>query len=138
MWFNIILNIEKCTFRVPRGKFLGYIITERDIEANPNEILAIVETGQVRNIKDIQWLMRCLTVLSHFMFRLGECKLPLYKLLKKSDSFSWMDETQKALDELKALISKPLVLASPEPSETHLLYVAATTQVINTALVVER
>jgi hypothetical protein len=72
------------------------------------------------------------------MSQLGERKLPLYKLLKKSDSFRWMDEMQKALDELKALISKPLVLASPEPGETHLLYVAATTQVINTALVVER
>jgi hypothetical protein len=63
---------------------------------------------------------------------------PLYKLLKKSDSFCWTDETQKALDELKALISKPPVLASPEPSETPLLYVMATTQVISATLVVER
>jgi hypothetical protein len=37
-----------------------------------------------------------------------------------------MDETQKALDELKALISKPLVQASLKPGET-LLYVVATT-----------
>jgi hypothetical protein len=37
-----------------------------------------------------------------------------------------MDETQKALDDLKALIPKPLVLASPELGETLLLYVAAT------------
>jgi hypothetical protein len=49
-----------------------------------------------------------------------------------------MDEIQKALDDLKALISKPLVLTSPEPGETLLMYVAATTQVINAALVVKR
>jgi hypothetical protein len=59
-------------------------------------------------------------------------------LLKKSDSFHWMDETQKALDDLKALISKPPILASPEPNEMLPLYIAATTQVINAALVVEQ
>jgi hypothetical protein len=59
-------------------------------------------------------------------------------LLKKSYSFYWTVETQKALDDLKALISKPPVLASPEPNETLLLYVTATTQVTSATLVVER
>jgi hypothetical protein len=38
-----------------------------------------------------------------------------------------MKEMQKALDELKTLITKPLVLALLEPNETLLLYIAATT-----------
>jgi hypothetical protein len=38
-----------------------------------------------------------------------------------------MDETQKAHGNLMALISEPAVLASPEPGETLLLYVMATT-----------
>jgi hypothetical protein len=80
----------------------------------------------------------CITALSHFLSRLGERGVPLYKLLKKFDSFLWTDEAQKALHEMKALISKPLVLASLEPSEILLLYVAATTQVISAALVVEQ
>jgi hypothetical protein len=42
------------------------------------------------------------------------------------------------LDDLKALISKPLVLALLEPGEILLLYEAATTQVISAALVLER
>jgi hypothetical protein len=82
--------------------------------------------------------MVCLTALSHFVSRLGERGLLLYKLLKKSNSFCWTDKTQKALNELKALISKPLVLATPEPGETPLLYVVATTQVVSMPLVVER
>jgi hypothetical protein len=69
---------------------------------------------------------------------LGERGLPLYKLLKKSDSFHWTDETQKAPDDLKALISKPPVLTSLEPGETLLLYVATTAQVISASLVVEQ
>lgn len=35
------LNAEKCTFRVRAGKFLGYLITDRGIEANPNQIEAM-------------------------------------------------------------------------------------------------
>jgi hypothetical protein len=49
--------------------------------------------------------MGCLASLSHFMSQLGERGLPLYKLLKKSDSFHWMKEVQKPLDELKMLIT---------------------------------
>ena len=48
-----------------------------------------------------------------------------------------MEEAQKALDGLKALITRPPILASPKPEEPLLLYIAATTQVISTVLVVE-
>jgi hypothetical protein len=67
--------------------------------------------GPVNNVKGIQWLMGCLTALNQFVSWLGECELPLYKLMKKSDSFHWMEETHKALDELKTLITKPPILA---------------------------
>jgi hypothetical protein len=43
--FNIRLNPEKCTFGVPRGKVLGYIITKRGIEANPDKISSIAKIG---------------------------------------------------------------------------------------------
>jgi hypothetical protein len=85
--FNIKLNPENCTFGVPWEKLLGYVITKRDIEGNLDRILAIAEIGQVKNVKDVQWLMGCLVALSYFMSQLGERGLPLYKLLKKSDSF---------------------------------------------------
>jgi hypothetical protein len=80
----------------------------------------------------------CLTTLSCFVSWLGECGLPLYKLLKKSDSFRWTKETHNALNDLKALIAQPPVLASLELDESLLLYVAATTQVISAPLMVER
>jgi hypothetical protein len=125
------LNPEKCTFGVPQGKLLGYIITKHGIESNTDNISTFARMGPIKNVKDIQRLMGCLVALNQFMSRLGEHRLPLYKLLKKSVSFCWMEEAQKAL------ITKPLVLAMPEPDKTHLLYIAATTLVINTALVVE-
>jgi hypothetical protein len=47
------LNPEKCTFGVPQGKLLGYIITKCGIEANSAKISAITKMGQVWNVKDI-------------------------------------------------------------------------------------
>ena len=62
--FNIRLNPEKCVFGVPKEKLLGYIVSERGIEANPEKITAISNMGPIRNIKGVQRLTYCLAALS--------------------------------------------------------------------------
>ncbi|KAL6337941.1 hypothetical protein AAG906_005406 [Vitis piasezkii] len=39
------LNPAKCTFGVNARKFLGFMVTQRDIEVNPDQIKAIMETS---------------------------------------------------------------------------------------------
>ena len=51
---GIKLNPKKCVFRVPRGMLLGFIISERGIEANPEKISAITRMGLIQNIKGVQ------------------------------------------------------------------------------------
>ena len=82
--------------------------------------------------------MGCLAVLSHFISRHGEKGLPLYHLLRKSDRFSWTPEAEEALAKLKALLTNPPILVPLAKGEAFLLYVAATTQVVSVAVVVER
>ena len=81
------MNLEKCVFGVPKGKLLGYIVSECGIEANPEKITAISNIGPIRNIKGMQRLTGCLAALSRFISRLGKRWMPLYKLLKKMDTF---------------------------------------------------
>jgi hypothetical protein len=76
--------------------------------------------------------------LSRFISRLGEKGLPLYRLLKKHERFSWTVEAQEALDKLKATLADAPVLTPPQNSEPLYLYVAATTQVVSAVIVVER
>ena len=83
------LNPEKCVFRVPRGMLLGFIISKRGIEANPEKILAITRMGPIQNIKGIERVTGCLAVLIHFISCLNERGLPLYQLLKKANHFEW-------------------------------------------------
>ena len=85
---KIKLNPEKCVFGVPRGMLLGYIVSQRSIEANPEKVSAIARMGPIRDVKGVQKVTGCLAALSHFISRLGEKALPLYRLLKKAEHFS--------------------------------------------------
>ena len=117
---------------------LGFIVSERGIEANPEKVSAITSMGPIRDLKGVQRVMGCLAALSRFISRLGEKGLPLYRLLRKSERFSWTLEAEEALDRLKALLMNPPILVTPTRDEALLLYVAATTQVVGAAIVVER
>jgi hypothetical protein len=107
---NIKLNPEKCVFSVPRGMLLGFIISERGIKANPEKIAAITKMGPIRDLKGVQRVTGCLADLSRFISRLGEKALPLYRLLRKSEHFSWTLKAEEALDMLKATLSNSPIL----------------------------
>ena len=63
--------------------------------------------------------------------------MPLYKLLKKMDTFIWTEEAQQALESLKMSLSSAPILIAPERGEP-LLYIAASNHVVSAALVIER
>ncbi|TKC12034.1 reverse transcriptase-like protein, partial [Robertmurraya kyonggiensis] len=132
------LNLEKCVFGVSKGLLLGFVVSARGIEANPQKIVAITNMGPLSSVKDVQKLAGCLAALGRFVSRLGERGLPLYKLLKRDGRFEWNVEAQQALDQLKHMLTKPPILVPPREGEHLLLYVAATTQVVSAVLVVER
>jgi hypothetical protein len=135
---GVKLNPEKCVFGVPRGMLLGYIVSQRGIEAKPEKVAALERMGPIRDLKGVQRVLGCLAALSHFISRLGEKGLPLYHLLKKHERFSWTTEAQEALDKLKASRTHAPILTPPQDGEPLYLYVAATTQVVSTVIVVER
>jgi hypothetical protein len=135
---GVKLNPEKCVFGVPRGMLLGYIVSQRGIEANPEKVAALERMGPIRDLKGVQRVLGCLAALSLFISRLGEKGLPLYRLLKKHEHFSWTAEAQEALGKLKASLTHAPILTPPQDSEPLYLYVAATTQVVSAVIVVER
>ena len=89
---GVKLNLEKCVFMVPRGMLLEFIVSDRGIEVNPDKIEAIRTMGLIQNLKGVQRVTGCLAALSHFISRLGERTLPLYRLLKKTEHFTWTSE----------------------------------------------
>jgi hypothetical protein len=94
--------------------------------------------GPIRDLKGMQRVTGCLAALSCFISRLGEKALPLYRLLNKSEHFSWTLEDEEALTRLKTTLSKPPILVPLTVGESLLIYVVTTTQVVSAAIVVER
>jgi hypothetical protein len=135
---EVKLNPEKCVFGVQRGMLLGYIVSQRGIEANPKKVAALERMGPIRDLKGVQKVLGCLAALSRFISRLGKKGLPLYRLLKKHERFSWTVEAQEVLEKLRATLAHAPVLTPPQVGEPLYLYVAATTQVVSVAIVVER
>jgi dsDNA-binding SOS-regulon protein len=132
------LNPNKCVFGVLLGKLLGFIISHRGIKANPEKISAITNMKAPTCIKDVQKLTGCMAALNRFISKLGERELPFFKLLKHQEKFAWTPEADQALAQLKDFLSKPPVLTAPRKKEQLLLYLAVTTHVVSTAIVVER
>jgi hypothetical protein len=132
------LNPNMCVFGVPSGKLLSFIISHLDIEANPEKISAITSMKAPTCIKDVQKLTGCMAALNRFISKLGERGLPFFKLLKHQEKFVWTPEVDQALAQLKDFLSKPPVLTAARKGEQLLLYLAATTHVVSTAIVVER
>jgi hypothetical protein len=50
---GVKLNPKKCVFEVPRGMLLGFIVSERGIEANPEKIAAITNMGPIKDLKGV-------------------------------------------------------------------------------------
>jgi hypothetical protein len=122
---------------VPQGKLLGFIVSDRGIEANLEKINAITAMDAPRMIKDVQKLTGYMAALNQFISRLGERGLPFFKLLKLHNKFKWTEEANQVLQDLKHHLQLPPILTAPQPGENLLLYITATTHVVSTAIVVE-
>ena len=85
--YKMMLNPAKCVFGVPAGKLLGFLVSNRGIEANPEKIKAITSLAKPACINVVQRLAGRVAALSWFISWLGEKALPLYQMMKKIDTF---------------------------------------------------
>jgi ribonuclease HI len=135
---NIKLNPAKCAFGVSSGKLLGFLVSHRGIEANPDKVKAIKEMRPQRNLKEIQCLAGCMAALGRFIARSGEKALPLFKLMKRTRQFEWTPEADKAFAKLKRYLMSPPIMVAPTFHDPLLLYIAATPRTASVVLVAER
>jgi hypothetical protein len=104
--YELKLNPTKYSFGVYAGQLLGFLVSARGIEANPEKIQAILTMGKPTKLHDVQKLAGRVAALSRFVARLGEKTLPLYALMKKSDDkFEWTEEADTTFAQLKKCFS---------------------------------
>ena len=129
------LNLSKCAFGVSLGKFLSFLISHRGIKANPNKIQAILNMEPPRNIEDVQSLTRQVTALNRFVLKAIDKCLPFLKVLKKA--FEWMNECQKAFQDLEVYLTTAPLLSPSILDEELYLYLAVSPYAVSSTLVRE-
>ena len=61
------LNTSKCSFGVRLGKFLGYMVTHREVEVSPDQIRAVNSLQPPQNPKEVQKLTGIIAALNRFI-----------------------------------------------------------------------
>ncbi|XP_064992463.1 uncharacterized protein LOC103998586 [Musa acuminata AAA Group] len=135
--FGMRLNPTKCAFGVTSGKFLGFIIHERGIDANPEKVQAIINMQSPRTIKDLQRLNGRIVAISRFLARLGDHCLPFFRALKDPKKFRWTTECEEAFKQVKQCLANLPRLASVSPGEKLGLYLAASPHAVSSVLIKE-
>ena len=120
--YNMKLNPAKCTFGVLARKFLGFIINNQGIEANPDKIKAVLDMPPPSNIKEVQRLTGRIAALSRFVSKANDKCQTFFQVLQKA--FQLDAQCEEAFTVLKTYLSSPPVLVSPYEGELLTLYLA--------------
>ena len=83
------LNPKKCAFGVTSGKFLGFMVQQRGVKANPDKICAVLKMKSPSTVKEVQSLAGHVAALSLFISKVaGHCK-PFFNDLKVGKRLQW-------------------------------------------------
>ena len=133
--YQMKLNPAKCVFGIASGKFLGFMVSQRGIEANPEKVQAIINMTSPKTVKEVQKLIGWITALNRFVSRATDKCLPFFKTLKQA--FAWTDECEIAFQELKHYLSNPPLLSPSKQGESLYLYLAVSETAVSAALINE-
>ena len=120
--YKMKLNPEKCAFGVSSGKFFGFLVSHRGIEANLKKIKAVTKMKSPRTVYEVQSLIRKLAVLNRFISRATVKCHPFFQTIKKGRKIEWTSECEEAFGQLKKYLARALLLSTPKEGDQLYLY----------------
>ncbi|KAM2695947.1 hypothetical protein EV1_040390 [Malus domestica] len=123
--YRMRLNPNKYAFGIDSGKFLGFMISQRGIKANPENIKAILDMKEPITSKYIQSLTGKMAALTRFISKATDRCAPFFKALKGSKKYiTCTDECAEAFKNLKDYMSKAPLFSKPEVGDTLIIYLS--------------
>ncbi|XP_074373631.1 uncharacterized protein LOC141713979 [Apium graveolens] len=136
--FRMKLNPQKCVFGMESGKFLGFIVNHRGIEANPTKIKALMDMKSPTNVKQVQSLTGRIAALNRFVSKSSDRCKEFFKAIKlDGKDFVWTPECEDAFKRIKEQLGNPPILSKPLDGESLILYLAVSEYSISAVLVRE-
>ena len=132
--YSMKLNPLKCAFGVYADRFLGFMVTQRGIEANPAQLKVILQSPAPSSKKGIQQLTGRLAALERFISRFTDRLKPFFTTLRGANRAEWNEKCDRAFVAIKQYLTEPPILVSPEARDTLYLYLAASDVAVSGAL----
>ncbi|PKA60529.1 putative mitochondrial protein [Apostasia shenzhenica] len=132
--YNLKLNPAKCTFGAASGKFLGYLVSVRGIEANPDKISAIQNMPSPKTAKEIQKLAGRINSLGRFISKAGDRCSPFFRCLRNNKKGFWDSECEAAFIELKKYLTSAPVFVAPKEGTILSLYLGVSDTAVSAVL----
>ncbi|XP_058002305.1 uncharacterized mitochondrial protein AtMg00860-like [Hevea brasiliensis] len=112
------MNPAKCVFGARSGKLLGFIVSKKGIEVDPDKIRAIQEMPSPKTEREVHSFLAKLNYISRFISNITAKAEPIFKLLKKNNTAKWDPACQEAFKRIKQYLSNlpvlvPLVMGRP-------------------------
>ena len=134
--YQIKLNPSKCAFEVGSRKFLGFMVSQRGIEANPEKVRAILDMALPKTVKEVQKLTGRIAAFNKFVFKATDKCLPFFKTLKQA--FTWTNECEATFQEIKLYLSNPPLLSLSKKGKNLYLYLVVSVTAVSAALIREK
>ena len=111
---NLKLRAKKCFIGHRKIEYLGYIVSDKGIEANESKVKAIKEIAQPCNVRQVRRFLGMASYYRNFIYGFSTVVKPLTELTSKNVKFVWESKHTEAFEKLKQALCESPVLAHPD------------------------
>jgi hypothetical protein len=105
--YELRLNPAKCSFEVKSGKLLGFVVSDRGIEVDPDKIRVIQSMSSPKMEKEVRGFLGMLNYIAWFIAQLTTTCEPIFQLLRKKNPGTWNEECEEAFNKIKHYLQNP-------------------------------
>lgn len=118
---NLTINLKKSRFLQEQVKFLGFILTTKGIQPDPEKVQGIRDFPTPKNIKQLRGFLGLVNFYTRFSEKHAETIVPLLALLKKGAKWNWTEQDQNYFERVKSQFGNEVLLTYPRPDQKYYL-----------------
>ncbi|GFW30609.1 transposon Tf2-9 polyprotein [Trichonephila clavipes] len=127
-------NREKCHFASSRVKYLGFWITEKGIEVDPEKVASILDIPPPKNVKELQSFLQTCSWFRRYIQDFAKISRPLSYLTKKKVQWQWGFDQQNAFQTLKTCLTTLPVLKQADGTQPYIIRTDASNYALGAVL----